>query len=109
MTNSREDRTRHFSQGMSPKNILSANFAKKEGQSRPKPEMKKRTAFPFQEETKDIPNLDYLAQPQKRSKQAGNGQGEKKQKKTNAAMVQRPSRKRAEARSKCPCGFDPEN
>ena len=80
MTNSREDRTQQFSPRMCPKNILSANFAKKEGQSRPKPEMKKRTAFPVQEETKDIPNLDYLTQPQKRSKQAGNRQGERKRK-----------------------------
>ena len=89
MTNSREDRTRQFSPRMSPQNILSANFAKKEGQSRPKPEMKKRTAFPLQEETKDIPNLDYLAQPQKRSKQAGNGQGEKERKNKKKNQTQR--------------------
>ena len=82
MANSREeDRTRKIPPRMSPKNILSANFAKKKGQSRPKPEMKKRAAFPLQEETKDTLNLDYLAQPQKRSKEAGNGQGERGRKK----------------------------
>ena len=82
MTNSRKQAcTRKFSPRMSPQKILTANFGKSEWQSWPKPETKKWTAFPFQEETKDTPNLDYLAQPQKRRKrETGRGKGKKRQK-----------------------------